>query len=891
MRYVSTRGRAPALSFEDVLLGGLADDGGLYMPAVWPRWSGDDLRDLAGMDYPALAARVLAPFAGGAVCEDGLREVAETAYRGFGHGAVAPLRQVDSRLWLMELFHGPSLAFKDLAMQVLGLLFDRVLKRRGTRITIVGATSGDTGSAAIEACRDRDMLDVFVLFPHGRVSAVQRRQMTTVAAPNVHALAVEGTFDDCQALVKALFGDAPFRDRHRVCAVNSINWVRVAAQIVYYVAAAVALGAPDRRVAFAVPTGNFGNVFAGYGAWKMGLPVEALVVGTNRNDILARFLDSGRMVVGPVHPTLSPSMDIQVSSNFERLLFEVLDRDGAAVEGLMARFARDGRYALPDDRWRAPQGAVLRPSARRRRSQGGDRRHLPRDGHAGGPPHGGRPVGGPGLARGSIHPRRGPGHGPPGQVPGRGEGGHGGRPVPAPSPGRHRRADGAAERAAQRPGRGEGLHRLPPGDGTGGVTVRADTLPSGLRIVTDTMESVETVSLGVWVAAGTRHESPDVNGVSHFLEHMAFKGTERRSAQDIAEEIEAVGGHLNAHTSREYTAFYAKMLKGDAALAVDIIADIVQNAVFDPEELERERAVILQEIRQANDTPDDIVFDHFQAAAFPDQGLGRPVLGTADSVQAMPRERIRAYMRDSYAAPRIIAAAAGRIDHDRHRALVEAAFGRLPHGDVPDVPAARYGGGDYRESRDLEQVQLVLGFEGMPFADPDFYGASVFSTLFGGGMSSRLFQEIRERRGLAYSVYSFLSAYSDAGLFAVHAGTGSAELEELVPVLCGEIGKVVRSVGEDEVTRARAQLKASILMSLESTSARCEQAARQLMVFGRPLSPAEIIRRIEAVDAATVLRAARRILASPITLAALGPVDNLPTRESLVHDIAGRMAA
>ncbi len=423
------------------------------------------------------------------------------------------------------------------------------------------------------------------------------------------------------------------------------------------------------------------------------------------------------------------------------------------------------------------------------------------------------------------------------------------------------------------------------------MTVRIETLPSGLRIVTDTMESVESVSLGVWVAAGTRHESPDVNGVSHFLEHMAFKGTSKRSAQDIAEEIEAVGGHLNAHTSREYTAFYVKVLKEDVPLAVDIVSDIVQNAVFDPEELERERAVILQEIRQANDTPDDIVFDHFQAAAFPDQALGWPVLGSAQSVQDMPRERIRDYMHGSYCAPRIIAAAAGRVDHDQHRRLVEAAFAGLPRDPMPAVAPARYTGGDYRETRDLEQVQLVIGFQGMAFGDDGFYSASVFSTLFGGGMSSRLFQEIREKRGLAYSVYSFLSAYSDSGLFAVHAGTGAAELTDLLPVLCEEIGKVVRDVDEAEVARARAQLKASILMSLESTGARCEQAARQLMVFGRILTPDETIERIEAVNADAVLKAARQILASPMTVAALGPVSDLPPRETLAQQIAERLAA
>ncbi|WP_374443432.1 threonine synthase [Stella sp.] len=351
MRYVSTRGAAPALAFDDVLLAGLARDGGLYVPEEWPALTADDLRSFARCDYAETTTRILSPFVDGAIAEDDLAAIVADAYRGFAHAAVVPLKQLGANQWLMELFHGPTLAFKDLALQVVGRLFDHVLAKRGRRVTIVGATSGDTGSAAMEACRDRAAIDVFILFPEGRVSEVQRRQMTTVDSPNVHAIAVRGTFDDCQDLVKAMFNDAPFRDRHGLSAVNSINWARIAAQIAYYVWAAVALGAPGRAVSFAVPTGNFGNVLAAHAARHMGLPIAGLAIGTNRNDILTRFLETGSLSIGTVEPSLSPSMDIQVSSNFERLLFELYDRDGAALAGAMADFRRDGRLALSTAQW------------------------------------------------------------------------------------------------------------------------------------------------------------------------------------------------------------------------------------------------------------------------------------------------------------------------------------------------------------------------------------------------------------------------------------------------------------------------------------------------------------------------------------------------------------
>jgi threonine synthase len=346
VRYQSTRGQAPELGFDDVLLTGLARDGGLYLPVSWPQRSVDDWRAMRGLGYAALATQVTAPFVEGSAVDSDLAQIMDDAYAPFSHPAIAPMVQLAHNTWLMELFHGPTLAFKDFALQVVGHLFDRVLSARSERLTVVGATSGDTGSAAISACADRDAIDIIILHPKGRVSEVQRRQMTTVEAGNVHNVAIDGTFDDCQALVKAMFNDQPFRDELHLSAVNSINWARIMAQSVYYVAASLALGGPDRPIAFAVPTGNFGNVFAGYCAAKMGLPIANFLVGSNRNDILTRYFESGAMTVDRVVPTLSPAMDIQVSSNFERLLFEAYDRDATAIKRLMNGLLQSGSYTV-----------------------------------------------------------------------------------------------------------------------------------------------------------------------------------------------------------------------------------------------------------------------------------------------------------------------------------------------------------------------------------------------------------------------------------------------------------------------------------------------------------------------------------------------------------------
>ena len=358
LQYLSTRDATATpltASFDEVLLAGLAPDGGLYVPRRIPTLAPAEIAGLAGLSYGELAARIIAPFTGTRIGGVPLASLIADSYAGFGHQAVAPLKELDSGLWLMELFHGPTLAFKDYALQLVGRLFDALLNERGERVTIVGATSGDTGSAAIEACRDRDAIDLFILYPQGRVSEVQRRQMTTVASANVHAIAVAGTFDDCQDLVKAMFADREFRDRLNLSAVNSINWARIVGQIVYYFAAAVALGAPHRPVSFSVPTGNFGNVYAAHMARRMGLPIAQLVVATNRNDILARFLTDGRMTIGHVEPSLSPSMDIQVSSNFERFLFELKGESGTAVAAAMRQFRTTGSLPVSEAEWHAAQ--------------------------------------------------------------------------------------------------------------------------------------------------------------------------------------------------------------------------------------------------------------------------------------------------------------------------------------------------------------------------------------------------------------------------------------------------------------------------------------------------------------------------------------------------------
>ena len=353
MEYISTRGQDGPLGYEQALLSGLARDGGLYLPVSYPRFSEDEIRQMANLSYAELAGRIMARFTDGEIDEAEMTAMAADAYAGFTDPQVAPLKPLSGDIHVLELFHGPTIAFKDYAMQFLSRAFDRALRSAGKQAVILGATSGDTGSAALEAFQGRGAVDIFILFPDGRVSPVQQRQMTSVDAPGAHAVAVGGDFDDCQAIVKTLFNDHGFRDAVGLSAVNSINWARLMPQIVYYFKAALELGAPDRTVAFSVPTGNFGNVFAGYVAMQMGLPIAKLIIASNRNDILTRFFENGAMQRETVTPSLSPSMDIQVSSNFERLLFELLGRDGDKVAGIMARFAETGHFDLPEDAMKA----------------------------------------------------------------------------------------------------------------------------------------------------------------------------------------------------------------------------------------------------------------------------------------------------------------------------------------------------------------------------------------------------------------------------------------------------------------------------------------------------------------------------------------------------------
>jgi len=407
------------------------------------------------------------------------------------------------------------------------------------------------------------------------------------------------------------------------------------------------------------------------------------------------------------------------------------------------------------------------------------------------------------------------------------------------------------------------------------MSVNVSKLRNGLTVVTDAMASVETAAIGVWVGVGARHETAAVNGVSHMLEHMAFKGTTRRTAQAIVEEIEDVGGQINAYTSRENTAYYLRVLAEDVPMAVDILADILQNSTFDPDELERERAVILQEIGQCNDTPDDLIFDRFQEVAYPGQSLGRSILGTEERVGGLSRDEIKGYMAGHYGADRMVLAAAGKVDHGALVRLAEAAFGDMPAlGPLAGEPG-HYRGGREIAPRDLEQAHLVLGFEGVAYGDPDYYAVSVLSSVLGGGMSSRLFQEIREKRGLVYSIYTFSSAYQDGGLFGLYAGTGEDEVETLMPVLADELGRIGASVTDVEINRVKAQLRAGLLMAMENTRARAERLGQHILVYGRPVPPDEIMAKIDAVDRNAVARSAARIFRSPPTLAAIGRTGRL----------------
>lgn len=428
-----------------------------------------------------------------------------------------------------------------------------------------------------------------------------------------------------------------------------------------------------------------------------------------------------------------------------------------------------------------------------------------------------------------------------------------------------------------------------------GDSIKVTKLANGMTVATDPMPWIETVSVGVWVGAGTRVETLETNGSAHFLEHMAFKGTTTRSAWDIAEQIEAVGGHMNAYTGRESTAFFVRLMKEDIELGVEVLSDILINPVFDEEEFERERSVILQEIAQVADTPDDLVFDRFQEAAFAGQSIGYPVLGSPSTVKGLSASGLRAFMSSHYQPRNMVLCAAGAVDHEVLVALADRLFAPLSESRNAacshEAGQAVYTGGDIRDSTPSEQVHLLFGFPGPSLQEEEFYAANVLSGILGGGMSSRLFQEVREKRGLAYSVFSFASCFSDGGVFGLYAGTAASAVPELVEVLFNELrslrgGSSGCPAKITELDRAKAQAKSGIAMGLESSSSRAETLAGQLLLFGRPIAVEEVIARTEAVDIDTLTRLANRIFTGPLTIAGIGPLSSLETREQLASRLA-----
>ncbi len=423
------------------------------------------------------------------------------------------------------------------------------------------------------------------------------------------------------------------------------------------------------------------------------------------------------------------------------------------------------------------------------------------------------------------------------------------------------------------------------------MSVEVTRLPSGLVVVTDAMTHLQTSSLGVWAGCGSRDEQPDEHGISHLLEHMAFKGTTRRTARQIAEEIEAVGGDLNAATSVESTAYYARVLAADVPLALDVLADILSDPAFDPEELQREQNVIVQEIGAAEDAPDDLIFDKLQETAFPGQPVGRSILGTRETVRSFDRRRLAAYLARTYRAPDLVIGAAGAIDHHAIVAEAEQRFASFSGPAAPIPQPARFVGGSSIEARELEQVHVALAMHGVPQRDPSLFSVQVFTSVLGGGMSSRLFQEVREIRGLCYAIYAFHAPYSDTGMFGLYAGTDAADLPELMRVVVGEITNASETITEAEIARAKAQMKAGLLMALESSSARTEQLARQIFAWGRPIPLDELVARIEAVTVESARAAGRALIArGRLAVAALGPGPGLESAATIAESLARRAA-
>jgi len=423
------------------------------------------------------------------------------------------------------------------------------------------------------------------------------------------------------------------------------------------------------------------------------------------------------------------------------------------------------------------------------------------------------------------------------------------------------------------------------------MNIEISRLSNGLTVITDPMASLESAALGVWVATGSRNEMPAEMGLSHMLEHMAFKGTTSRSARQIAEEIEAVGGYLNAYTSREQTAFHARILKDDVPLALDIIADILVNSTFAEEELERERQVVLQELGQARDTPDDIVFDHLQSAIYQGQALGWPILGEEATVTAFTPAALRAYSQRQYRAGAMTLVSSGAVSHRDILKLVEENFAALMPGGNEPMPPAHYVGGDFRDEQDLEQAHIVYAFPGVASNDPDFHVAQLHAMVLGGGMSSRLFQEVREKRGLCYSIYAFTNNFQDTGFTGIYAGTGEKEAGELSAVIAGEMEAMTGAISDAELSRAKAQLKSGLLMGLERPGTRAEQIAGQLFALGKVQSAAEIVEQLNAIDAAAVKRYAARVMAGAPTIAAVGPIRKLETHKRFATRFGGATLA
>ena len=420
------------------------------------------------------------------------------------------------------------------------------------------------------------------------------------------------------------------------------------------------------------------------------------------------------------------------------------------------------------------------------------------------------------------------------------------------------------------------------------MSVQLHTLSNGFRVVTEHMPGLKSASLGIWVGAGGRHERPEQNGIAHFLEHMAFKGTKKRNALQIAEAIEDVGGYINAYTSREMTAYYVRVLENDVALAMDVISDIVLNSVFDPAEVEIERGVILSEIGQSLDTPDDVIFDWLQEVSYPDQPIGRTILGPEERVRSFTRDDLKAFVAEQYRPDQMVLSAAGAVDHDQLVKMAEAAFGDLERGTSPILQPALYRGGEHRVIKDLEQAHFALAFETSSYLDDEIYTAQVFSLALGGGMSSRLFQEVREKRGLCYTIYAQAGAYVDTGSLTIYAGTSGADVAELSTLCIDELRRAAEDMNEAEVNRARVQMKAGMLMGLESPSSRCERLARMVMIWGRVPALDEVVAKIDAVDRAGVAEYAARLCASGVpSLALYGPVDAAPE----VGVLAARLAA